>query len=250
MHRFGLAVLLVLLIFAASARHPGREVIPKSPVEPLELTHRSQAGEPRQKGSFPEAASLGGNATHVAQAERALGATTDENSSLENTLQSIQRHLAPQEALLSFYLGEERCYLSVVTPNSLEFHRLPDPKQFIALAQQWLITSDDALFDLPFAALVVEKREGSSRYPVEEHSTERFYDTADPRWTSVNWSTPDDTGELFQSCDRDLRIRCDRGADGRVGAPLQYAQLEMLRSNTWRSNPSYWSASYAVGKEQ
>jgi CHAT domain-containing protein/tetratricopeptide (TPR) repeat protein len=386
-------------------------------------------------------------------APAATGAMADENSSPENALQSIQRRLAPQEALLSFYLGEERCYLWAVTSNNLELHRLPDPKQITTLAKQfraavehslpgrdelglemyqelfgeisaevqgksqWLITADDALFDLPFAALVVEKREGSSMYLVEEHSTERIpsalmssqpesassrtfvgigdgiYNTADPRWTSVKrgndpelgdtslqlaripasgqeleasanewrnpqpvllngwkanrkefegalnrhpqivhiaahflqpknkpeqtlidlgiapsgepevltqedisnfrvpgatvvmsgcssaaaqplpgsgvlgltrawlvagasavigsrWPTPDDTGELFQSFYRDLRIRCDRGADRRVGASLQHAQLEMLRSNTWRSNPSYWSAFYAVGKEQ
>jgi CHAT domain-containing protein len=386
-------------------------------------------------------------------APAALGPMTDENSSLENALQSIQRRLAPREVLLSFYLGEERCYLWAVTSNSLELHRLPDPKQLITLAKQfraavefslasrdelgleiyrdlfgeisarvegqsqWLISADDALFDLPFAALVVEKREESPMYLVEQHSTERIpsalmplqpelassraflgigdgiYNTADPRWTSVKrgndpelgdtslqlaripasgqeleasanewrspqpvllngwnanrkefeaaldrhprivhiaahflqpknkpertlidlgmapsgepevltqedisnfrvpgatvvmsgcssaaaqplagtgvlgltrawlvagasavigsqWPTPDDTGELFQSFYRDLRIRCDRSADGRVGASLQHAQLEMLRSNTWRSNPSYWSAFYAVGKEQ
>jgi len=386
-------------------------------------------------------------------APTALGVTADQNSSLENALQSIQRRLAPQEALLSFYLGEERCYLWAVTANSLEVHRLPNAKQLITLAKQfraavehslasrdelgwetyqdlfgelsahvdgksqWLITADDALFDLPFAPLVVQKREGTSTYLVEKHSTERIpsalmapqpesasnrvfvgigdgiYNTADPRWISLKrdndpelgdnplqlaripasgeeltasadewqgrhpvllsgwnanrkefegalnrhpqivhiaahflqpknkpertlidlgisasgepevltqedisnfrvpgatvvmsgcssaavqplpgtgvlgltrawlvagasavigsrWPTPDDTGELFQSFYRDLRIRCDRGADGRVGASLQHAQLEMLRSNTWRSNPSYWSAFYAVGKEQ
>jgi CHAT domain-containing protein len=63
------------------------------------------------------------------------------------------------------------------------------------------------------------------------------------------WPTPDDTGELFQSFYRDLRIRRDRGANGRVGESLQHAQLEMMRSDTWRSNPSYWSAFYVVGKE-
>ncbi len=64
------------------------------------------------------------------------------------------------------------------------------------------------------------------------------------------WATPDDTGELFQVFYRDLRDRCDRGADGRViGASLQQAQLAMLRSGTWRSNPNYWGALYVVGKE-
>lgn len=64
------------------------------------------------------------------------------------------------------------------------------------------------------------------------------------------WATPDDTGELFQAFYRELRNRCDRGADGRVtGASLQQAQQQMLRSSTWRSNPSYWGAYYVVGKE-
>jgi CHAT domain-containing protein len=64
------------------------------------------------------------------------------------------------------------------------------------------------------------------------------------------WATPDDTGELFRVFYRDLRDRCDRGADGRViGASLRQAQLAMLHSTTWRSNPSYWAAFYVVGKE-
>ena len=64
------------------------------------------------------------------------------------------------------------------------------------------------------------------------------------------WPTPDDTGELFQVFYRDLRDRCARGADGRViGASLQTAQLAMLRSTSWRSNPNYWGAFYVVGKE-
>jgi tetratricopeptide (TPR) repeat protein len=212
-------------------------------------------------------------------APAALGVMADENSSLENALQSIQRRLRPQEALLSFYLGEDRCYLWAVTATSLELHRLPDPKQLIALAKQfraavefsspnrddvgwelyrelfgetsakvqgrsqWLITADDALFDLPFAALVVEKREGSSMYLVEEHSTERIpsalmplqpelpsnraflgigdgiYNTADPRWTSVK-----------------------RGNDPELGdTPLQLARLPAsgqeleASANEWRS---------------
>ena len=64
------------------------------------------------------------------------------------------------------------------------------------------------------------------------------------------WATPDDTGEIFQAFYGDLRIRCDRSAESRVvGASLTHAQQVMLRSHTWRSNPSYWAAFYVAEKE-
>lgn len=378
-----------------------------------------------------------------------------ERSRARHTLLSVQPRLGPQEALLSFSLGETSVHLWTLTANRLEFHRLADAKQITALVYsfrdavelnmprrddlgfalyhllfgqvnaeirrkpQWLLTADDALFEIPFAALVVHKQGGNPVYLVQEHSTQRIpsalllgrpraplprrgflgigdgiYNTADPRWTAhrahdfptsgdssqqlarlpasgkeleacarewrgmtapilltglqatrqtleaslgsrpgvihiaahvlhpkskpgqawidlglsalgeqeilteediaalhvtgstvvmsgcgsaadkslpgagilgltlawlnagaravvgSKWPTPDDTGELFQSFYRDLRNRCDRGADGRiVGASLQHAQQDMLRSATWRANPSYWSAFYVVGKE-
>jgi CHAT domain-containing protein len=64
------------------------------------------------------------------------------------------------------------------------------------------------------------------------------------------WPTPDDTGELFQSFYqhfRDLKGETDRTRA--VACALRAAQLDMLRSGTWRSSTWYWSAFYALGKE-
>lgn len=60
------------------------------------------------------------------------------------------------------------------------------------------------------------------------------------------WPTPDDTGAFFLSFYRFLR------ADPQAGpaTALQHAQVDMLRSGTWRSNPGYWSAYFVTGNEQ
>jgi CHAT domain-containing protein len=58
------------------------------------------------------------------------------------------------------------------------------------------------------------------------------------------WPTPDDSGELFISFYRYLRSG-SRFPD----VALRKAQLDMLRSGTWRSLPRYWAAYFAVGKE-
>ena len=64
------------------------------------------------------------------------------------------------------------------------------------------------------------------------------------------WPTPDDTGELFRSFYQRLRPHVQRGRSIReVADGLRHAQLEMLRSATWRADPSYWAAFYVVGKE-
>jgi CHAT domain-containing protein len=64
------------------------------------------------------------------------------------------------------------------------------------------------------------------------------------------WPTPDDSGELFRSFYEDLRRRKGMGHGARaVAAAFRTAQVDMLRSHTWRSNPSYWSAFYVLGKD-
>jgi CHAT domain-containing protein len=62
------------------------------------------------------------------------------------------------------------------------------------------------------------------------------------------WPTPDDSGELFVSFYRHLREQkqARRGVDPAVA--LQVAQLDMLRSGTWRSAPRYWAAYFLAGK--
>ncbi len=59
------------------------------------------------------------------------------------------------------------------------------------------------------------------------------------------WPAPDDTGEFFLSFYRHLR---ETGAARRPDTALQRAQLEMLRSGTWRSSPKYWAAYFVAGR--
>ncbi len=64
------------------------------------------------------------------------------------------------------------------------------------------------------------------------------------------WPTADDTGELFQSFYQHLRDRLsDPDRTRAVAKSLHDAQVEMLHSHTWRSDPWYWSAFYVLGKE-
>ena len=64
------------------------------------------------------------------------------------------------------------------------------------------------------------------------------------------WPTSDDTGELFGSFYLHLREARNSPARMRsVANSLNLAQLEMLHSGTWRSDPSYWGAFYVIGKE-
>lgn len=57
-----------------------------------------------------------------------------------------------------------------------------------------------------------------------------------------HWPTPDDSGEFFVSFYRHLRA-----APGDFASALRHAQLEMLRSGSWRSQPSYWAAYFDYG---
>ncbi len=64
------------------------------------------------------------------------------------------------------------------------------------------------------------------------------------------WPTPDDTGELFRAFYLELGGHGANPVPARaVAEALHDAQIEMLRSKTWRSDPSYWGAFYVVGKE-
>ena len=58
------------------------------------------------------------------------------------------------------------------------------------------------------------------------------------------WPTPDDAGELLRSFYRRL------GSDGRFQPrqALRLAQLDMLRSQTWRSGSRYWAAFFLVSR--
>jgi len=63
------------------------------------------------------------------------------------------------------------------------------------------------------------------------------------------WPTPDDSGELFQSLYHQLERRRSIGSIRAITDAMRDAQLDMLHSGTWRSDPSYWGAFYVMGKE-
>jgi CHAT domain-containing protein len=59
------------------------------------------------------------------------------------------------------------------------------------------------------------------------------------------WNVPDESGALFAALYRNL---ASGGAAGPALA-LRRAQIEMLRSRDWRSQPRYWGAYFVIGKE-
>lgn len=63
------------------------------------------------------------------------------------------------------------------------------------------------------------------------------------------WPVPDDSGELFASFYTHLRTIRTSDSDVGPADALRRAQLDMLRSGTWRSLPKYWAAYFAVEKE-
>lgn len=60
------------------------------------------------------------------------------------------------------------------------------------------------------------------------------------------WPSPDDAGALFLSFYRYLREAPQAGP----AVALQHAQVDMLRSHTWRSSPLYWGAYFLTGNQQ
>jgi hypothetical protein len=157
--------------------------------------------------------------------------------SVGNTLLNIQPHLGSQQ--LFFYHHSFGALSAKVQEKS-----------------QWIITADDALFDLP-------KKERNTMYLVETHSnqgiprallsplrfeaapTSAVYRADDSIWTSekrVNNPALGDSPYNWRSFQPAVPLthfieicgnRCDRGADERViGASLQHAQPEMLHSAT------------------
>lgn len=56
------------------------------------------------------------------------------------------------------------------------------------------------------------------------------------------WPTPDDSGALFAQFYQHFREQPQAGA----AAAFQNAQLDMLRTGDWRSNPLYWAAFFVL----
>lgn len=62
------------------------------------------------------------------------------------------------------------------------------------------------------------------------------------------WPTPDDQGELFRSFYRHYASAAERSVPFAASTSLRAAQLDMLRSNGWRSSPRYWAAFFLMSK--
>ena len=171
------------------------------------------------------------------------------------TLLSVRHAIAPEEAVISLHLGDSVSYVWALTNRHLEMHPLAAGRKLARLAAKfrrsvqdgsaardglgaalyselfgklsapvlgktaWLVASDDSLFDVPFAALVVGRKNGRPVYLVERHRTNRIpsafsltrqpsavagrdipqqflgigdgvYNTADKRWNAIHASPP------------------------------------------------------------
>lgn len=130
-----------------------------------------------------------------------------EKNGAGNSLIHFQEGLSEWEVLLVFHLGKQASYLWVITRESASLHRLPAAQRLReeieafrdavrrntadvaslgsalyvqlfgdigepAARKTWLLSADDALFDLPFAALVTERNGDRVKYLVEEHALE------------------------------------------------------------------------------
>jgi tetratricopeptide (TPR) repeat protein len=188
------------------------------------------------------------------EAEIGLGIPVNktENFLAQNSLIHFRQVLSATDLFLSFHLGKTQSYVWAVTAGSLRMYRLapagkirvaiiafreavrgggPDGAQLggelyamlfgqlgrdEASKRDWMLSADDALFEAPLAALVVE-RKGHLKYLVEQHSLrlvpgalslaggqtrlvnkgrsewlgvgDPIYNTADARWTrDARWT--------------------------------------------------------------
>jgi len=129
-----------------------------------------------------------------------------ENFRGRSSLTHFQQGLRDSELILSFYLGKTESYMWTVSRAVIRMHRLP-PETHIAAQvhafreavrtgnseaeglgkllyrtlfgeltaedvakRVWLLSLEGVLFEAPFAALVTERRDGSTAYLVEQHN--------------------------------------------------------------------------------
>ena len=201
------------------------------------------------------------------QSYLALGvhANITERTSASNTLRNIQSRIRPGEALLSFFLGTKETFLWAVTNRHFEFHRLPDGRALADLAarvttsveenrtdrlrlsrdlyrdlfgqlspavqqqERWIVTADDALFGIPFPALIAGEKAPATQaghrplYLVELHSIERIPSA----WMLSRGGTSVQDG-VFVGIGDGIYNRADprwSGPQNNASVPLQLARL-------------------------
>jgi CHAT domain-containing protein len=179
-----------------------------------------------------------------AEAGLAFSVKKGENFRTQTSLTHFQQGLRDSELLLSFHVGESESYVWAVTRKTLSLYRLESAERIRdavehfrdavragrpeadGLGEQlyqelfgqlkpeefsrpsWLLSLEDSLFELPFGALVAERKNGKVVYTVERHSLQvvpgvlllsrtsgsdrqggaflgvgdPIYNVADPRW--------------------------------------------------------------------
>ena len=124
----------------------------------------------------------------------------------QTSLNHFQNGLRESEVILSFHLGKDSSYLWAVTRSSVALYELPPAAKISSMVRDfresllesredaaarggeiyrelfgklgrlenekadWLLSLDDALFELPFAALATERKDGRPVYLIEKHS--------------------------------------------------------------------------------
>jgi CHAT domain-containing protein len=67
--------------------------------------------------------------------------------------------------------------------------------------------------------------------------------------TATRWAVPDDSGALFENFYRSLGSNNRQISAASAAAALRLAQIDMLRSGSWRVDPRYWAAFFVIGKD-
>jgi CHAT domain-containing protein len=231
-----------------------REKLPPEYWEALGRLEAEQARSLATGRASDAIASLGLRITEMeAGAGLSFAVKKDENFRIQSSLNHFQAGLGESELFLTFLLGGDSCYVWAVSRESMHLYRLPpqikiaaEAKTFreavLAGGQQeaerqgrrlyedlfgplnsrerakkdWLLSLEDVLFEVPFAALL-ESRGGKSVYLVERHSIQvvpgalllgrstdprgrggwflgvgdPIYNRADSRWSSPrSWTRP------------------------------------------------------------
>jgi CHAT domain-containing protein len=63
------------------------------------------------------------------------------------------------------------------------------------------------------------------------------------------WPVSDDSGGLFAHFYAEFRPRLDSPSKWDAAFALRKAQVECLRAGSWRAEPRYWAAFFAMGRE-
>jgi CHAT domain-containing protein len=183
----------------------------KVPVEYWDTLARLRQMDVRMAGKTPADDPRRGLRLELAQMEAKAGlGISAKNSEIfrdQTSLIHFHQGLGRSEVLLSFYMGKQESYLWAVTRESLRLHKLPAEEQIRAQVEQfadavqagsaaaeelgeglyrelfgrlgqdagrrsWLLSLEGTLFEIPFAALVTEKKGGKVSYLVSKHSVQ------------------------------------------------------------------------------